>query len=500
MQHLNAHPLLYAVLGCLIGFCVAAFVCFQIVRCWRFAKLGWDKGDLARKPQSTPILRLGGVGVASALVALTAIWGIVVPSMPGRILEPWTLLAVCLLFFGVGILDDMSSVPALLKLAAQIAIASFAYSFGFRVELLSSPFSPASIELGGLSFLVTVVWIVAIPNLINLTDGMDGLAGGISIALVGTLAVVSWMGRDMVSVVLTVGMIGGILGFLLFNLPRARLYLGDGGAYLIGAFIACVSIPSSQKGPIAGSLLVVVIALALPIADASFAVLRRFFYGFPIWQADREHIHHRLVTLGLRRGVVIGLLILAVVFFSVLGLLLLYNPQRLWPVSITMGCGVAIFLMRKLGYWGSWSAFRNHVKRIWQTRRRVRYACALGTVLEHELDWVDSAEEFWKDFHRALMKSGMEPNVVGMPEREGKQCLDVPLADGRVWRLWHPSGCEEMHWGKVAGCFLGPLSRAISKWGDAAPDLGLVSAPPSPVASGLSVQDAPKATGGPLTL
>ncbi len=490
MHHVNNHPLFFSALGCLVGFLVAASVCFHIVRYWKFAKVGWDNGDLARKPQSAPILRLGGIGIASALVLLTVVWVVAMPVVPGRILEPWRLLMVCLLFFGIGILDDLLSVPALLKLAAQLAAASFAYSLGFRIELLSSPFSPASIELGGLSFLATVAWIVAIPNLINLTDGMDGLAGGISIALVGTLAIVSWMGGDLVSVVLTVGMIGGILGFLVFNLPRARLYLGDGGAYMIGAFIACISITSSQKGPIAGLLLVIVIALALPIADAAFAVLRRFFYGFPIWQADREHIHHRLVTLGLRRGFVIGLLIFAVVLFSAMGLLLLFDPKRLWPLSITMALGAAVFLMRKLGYWGSWAAFRSHVKRIWLTRRKVRYACALGTVLEHELDWVGSADEFWEDFDRAMRKLALDPDVGGAAvERTGMQRLDVPLADGRIWRLWHPVDCEEMHWGKIAACFLGPLSRAISKWGDAAPDLGIVAAPaPSLPPSGCPVE------------
>lgn len=472
------HPLFFAALLLVGGLLVSGLICYLILRFWPANLSGWDGGDIVRKAQKSPVLRLGGVGVALAFAFVTPVAGGLFFDGVSRVGEPWPLLFVCLLFFSIGLVDDLYSVPPLLKLAMQVLAASCAYGIGFRIELLTEPIAGTSIQLRGLSFPLTIIWIIAIPNLINLVDGMDGIAGGVGISLSGTLAVVAWLGNDWFMLAMSMGMIGAIVGFLCFNLPKARIYLGDGGAYLLGAFIAVMSISASQKGTVAGALFVIVLALALPIADTVFAILRRTFYGLPVWRADSEHIHHRLVTLGVRRGVVIGGMLATVLFFSLLGLSLIMKKGQTWPIVLTVCVITTLFLVRLLGYWRSFSAFRDHVKRILITRERLRYAYALSCVLEHEIDRAAGSEEFWADFHRSLRKVGLRP----VSERfdpdgldAGWELFEVNLADNSIWKLTHREGNVNMHWGKIVSCFLGPVSRAMGKWGEVPDDFGIVA-------------------------
>ena len=481
LQHTAATAVIFAV----IGFVVSAGVCYALLRFWP-SGAGWDVGDLVRKSQEKPILRLGGAGIMAGLLLFSIAALMTHDSIGSRVGAPWKIILVCFLFFGIGVYDDLCQVSAMVKLVAQIAVATFAYNLGIRIEVLSEPFSGTSTQLMGLSFPVTVLWLIAIPNLINLVDGIDGLAGGVGISLTGTLAVVSWMSGDLFLTALCLGMVGSIAGFLVFNLPKARIYLGDGGAYLLGAFIATASATASQKGAVAGALFVVVLALALPIADTAFAILRRAFYGLPVWRADSEHIHHRLVTLGFRKGMVIGGMIAVVLISCLLGLSLVVDKGESWPIVLTVTVIAGLFLIRTLGYWGSYSAFRQHVRRILTTRERVRYAHSLGTVLEHEVDRALSADQFWSDLRRSLAKVGLFPHpseqeMTGTQgggyirdcDSEVFECLEISMSNGQLWRLRHRPGDAEMHWGKVATCFLGPLSRGISKWGHTPPNLGM---------------------------
>lgn len=455
------------------GALVTSAVCASLLRFWPDTYRGWDSGDLERKAQKRPVMRLGGLGVGVALVVVLLLATYGFGGGGSRLGHPLLLLGACLLFFAIGLLDDLTPTPAAFKLLLQIAAALVAYGLGFRIELVTEPFGGHSAEVGAFSLPLTVLWLIAIPNLINLVDGIDGVAGGVGISLVGTLAVVAWMGGDWFLFAICLGMVGALGGFLFFNLPSARVYLGDGGAYLIGAFVGLASISASQKGAVAGSLFVIVLALALPIADTVFAVLRRFFYGFPIWKADSEHIHHRLVTLGVRKGLVIGGMIATVAIFSLLGLSLVSEGGETWPAVLTASVIFALFLIRLLGYWGGPGALVYQVRRVLMTREKVRYAYALGLVLEHEIDRTPDRRAFWNDFARSLEKVGLFPVGAGEDTPDGMELLEVPLATGETWVLAHRRGNGVMHWGKVAACFLGPLSRAMHKWGAIPPSIGV---------------------------
>src|SRR5437867_2793106 len=174
-------------------------------------------------------------------------------------------------------------------------IATATYSWGVQIELFKNPFTGTEYALGFGGYLATVVWLVAMTNLINLIDGIDGLAGGIGFMLMCLLAYVGW-GVDLrFSTVAAGGMAGALLGFLYYNFPPAKIYMGDGGAYFLGFLIGVLAIVNSNKGTVVAALIAPLFALALPIADVLLAIFRRWLSGLPIFRPDRKHIHHQLI-------------------------------------------------------------------------------------------------------------------------------------------------------------------------------------------------------------
>ncbi len=145
---------------------------------------------------------------------------------------------------------------------------------------------------------VTIIWIVGVTNTVNLIDGLDGLAAGVSIIAAATLFIVSLQEGQFITAVLTAALAGSALGFLRFNFYPARIFMGDGGAMMIGFILASVSIIGALKSAAAMTLFVPVLALGIPIFDTAFAIIRRVYYKKPIARADHGHLHHRLLALG----------------------------------------------------------------------------------------------------------------------------------------------------------------------------------------------------------
>ena len=184
-------------------------------------------------------------------------------------------------------------------------------------------------------------------NLINLIDGLDGLAGGVGLLLMGLLGFLAYESGVAISFVLALGMVGSIFGFLFHNFPPAKVYMGDSGAYLIGFVIAALSLLNSEKGTVLAALIAPVMALALPIADVAFAMLRRGINGLPIFRPDRGHIHHRLRRAGLSRQKTVAVLY-AISLFALLGGLLAFAYQgRFLPTLLRLRlCYNSIYLER----------------------------------------------------------------------------------------------------------------------------------------------------------
>ncbi|MCE2694736.1 MAG: undecaprenyl/decaprenyl-phosphate alpha-N-acetylglucosaminyl 1-phosphate transferase [Verrucomicrobiaceae bacterium] len=255
-------------------------------------QVGLDAPDHRRKLHEKAVPRLGGgpIFLAVGLACLAAGY------LGGLGWSRWLPVAICnALMFSVGFVDDLKPQGAKVKLIGQIGTALILYALGVSIDTLSNPFGEGSISLGWWGLPITLMWLVSIPNIINLIDGMDGLAGGFGLFLCLTLAFIGYYGLQPDVLVVALAMAGALAGFLIFNLPPAKIFLGDGGAYLIGFFIASVSLFTSNKGSVIGALLVIIMALGVPILDTLFAIIRRAVRGVPIFNADAEHIHHRLI-------------------------------------------------------------------------------------------------------------------------------------------------------------------------------------------------------------
>ncbi len=240
-------------------------------------------------------------GLAMVVAALGVAW--LARALPNeaqeldvRPLLGLTLAAVPLLVLGV--LDDTRGAPPRLKLLVQALAGVILMASGYGVPLVSNPFG-APFEAGWLSGPLAVLWVVIVINAVNLIDGLDGLASGVVLIAAATLW---WVGRghgDFYVMFLASLLIGTTAGFLVFNFPPARIFMGDTGSHFLGLVLAAASLLENRKATTTAALLFPLTALAVPIADSVFAFGRRLRAGRPVFGADSEHVHHRLLRLGL---------------------------------------------------------------------------------------------------------------------------------------------------------------------------------------------------------
>jgi UDP-GlcNAc:undecaprenyl-phosphate GlcNAc-1-phosphate transferase len=254
-----------------------------------------------RKIHEVPVPRLGGVAIAIAFGAAIAFAAAVTNDLdtvsslrPNR--APAILAGASLLVL-VGVIDDVRGMRALVKLIWQVAAAVLAFVLGLSVERLHLPWG--TVQLGLLALPVTVTWIVVIINAINLIDGLDGLATGVVLTALGAFALLSASAGVDPTLPIIAAAGGAAIGFLAYNLHPASIIMGDTGSMFLGFVVGAVAISLTQDGLIPQSPLVPLVALAIPLADTAWAILRRTARGDPFFVADRGHIHHQLLRAGL---------------------------------------------------------------------------------------------------------------------------------------------------------------------------------------------------------
>ena len=278
----------YGLFFILMGFVLS----WSIIHFARSAGIGQSSALIPQHhhTHSGVIPRVGGLGIVVGLAATYLTCFFFLDDRDNQSLIHYAIFAGGVGAFLLGFIDDLHPLGARVKFLAQIILGLLAHSAGLDVTRINVPFMEGVIELGYLSVFVTVVWVVAIMNLINLIDGLDGLAGGVSLMLMALLAYLAYSGGVMFSLILALGMVGAILGFLFHNYPPAKVYMGDSGAYLIGYVIATVSLLNAQKGTVLAAMIAPILALALPICDVAFAIIRRGITGLPLSRPDKGHI------------------------------------------------------------------------------------------------------------------------------------------------------------------------------------------------------------------
>jgi UDP-GlcNAc:undecaprenyl-phosphate GlcNAc-1-phosphate transferase len=211
------------------------------------------------------------------------------------------LIVVC-----IGIWDDIRELRPLPKLIGQILAALVAIKFGVQIEFITNPFGPGMLYLGFWGIPLTILWIVGMVNVVNFLDGLDGLAAGVSIIAAFALFAVASSRGQVFAAMLAIALAGSALGFLPYNFNPASIFMGDAGAMLLGFTLAVISVEGALKGAATIALAVPVFTLGVPIFDTAFSIVRRVHNGTPFYQADKEHIHHRLLNNGFsHRGAVV---------------------------------------------------------------------------------------------------------------------------------------------------------------------------------------------------
>ena len=338
--------------GALSGLVLGSILMMVVV--YRLAPLLQSRRQRSLRDQhQMPIPRFGGVGMAWAFFGAVGllVWlpfeerGLGLEMLPQSRL--WGLLFGALLAWGIGFADDVWTLRARWKLMGQISLGFLAVYFGFSIESIEGPFFQ-KMDLGFWAIPLSVLWIVGIINALNLIDGLDGLASGITLVILITL---SWLAHEMGKIelmLLMVVLIGSVVSFLSFNRPPASIFMGDSGSYFLGYLVAILSIWVCEKSSGTVSLFPLLI-LAVPIIDTTFSIFRRFLKGIPFYSADKDHLHHRLLSKGLTPTQAVFILSGISIIYGSLALSAYYFPKFQSYVYLS-GIGLIWVLLYFLEY------------------------------------------------------------------------------------------------------------------------------------------------------
>ena len=294
-----------------------------------------------RRVHDHPIPRMGGLAIFIGFV-LSLIFFVPMSTKVLGLLVGSVIIAV------MGGVDDIVSLNPWVKLAGQIVAALVAIRCGLVFDVISNPniFAEETyIEIGWLSIPLTMLWIVGCTNAVNLIDGLDGLAVGVSAISSMTMLIVSLFVSEPVVSIILAALTGACLGFMPYNKNPAKIFMGDVGSQLLGFVLSTASIMGLFKLHAIITFFVPLLALALPLADTIFAFFRRILHGQSPFKADKGHFHHRLLAMGLNQKQVVAVLY---GISAVLGLLAVLMAGDSMAVKII--CLVAAFII-SLGIW-----------------------------------------------------------------------------------------------------------------------------------------------------
>jgi len=317
-----------------------------------------------RKVHNVPVPCWGGLGIFLGFTAAVLL------SVPLN-REIAGLLLGGLVALTVGLIDDWRELSPWVKLAGQVAAAVVAVAFGVSIKFVTNPFG-GLIGLGYFSIPVTILWIVAITNAINLVDGLDGLAAGVAVISAGTVAVVS-SGQGAPLVACLALLLGAAsLGFLPHNFHPARIFMKDAGSMFLGFMLASLSAIGLTKSATAFSLILPILILGIPIFDMLFAIVRRVLQGRHIFTPDRGHLHHRLLDLGLTHRQAVLLIYAINLLLGGSAVLLTYLTTEQGLVMLFLLLSAILVAANKVGLFGAEHApaRRDHLAQLPQADHR----------------------------------------------------------------------------------------------------------------------------------
>lgn len=419
----------------------------SLVSTWSVRNLanakGWTHQPKAERHMHTmPVPRLGGVAIYGTFL-VSVMGALAVPKLLGaNPLLPTKatlgLLGPTLVVFLLGLRDDIRPVSPYWKFLVQAVAAVWLYAGGYGVHNLGLVHGGQTLEWV-YCLPLTVLWVLLITNAFNLIDGLDGLAAGSALFSTVVLFVLSLVDANPLVTFLTIALAGATLGFLRFNFHPATIFLGDSGSLFIGFLLSALALAGSEKAPTMVAVAIPVVSLGLPILDVALAVARRFVAGKPLFSADKQHIHHKLVKRGLSQREAVLILYAVTAGFGFLSLILLEGRATIALVLAVTGIGIFVGV-QQLRY-QEFAELLSVLQRV--TRRR--QILANHVAIRHAIELLNECEEF-----RSIC------NVL-------RQTLQPIGFDGIRLQMLHPNG--------FAPSFFQPLScladgNLLFNWSD----------------------------------
>ncbi len=470
-----------------------------------------DHPDAHRKLHGRVIARAGGTAVLFAVLIVSGLAALSFDfSMLGLegIVPYLALLTAMVGIWLLGLADDIWTLRGRQKLLGQIVLSCMLVSAGFSIHTVS--LFGASFEMGLLAMPISVVWLLATTNALNLIDGADGLCSTLGAVICGALGTLASVNGHFAEAAICFAFCGALLGFLVFNFPPATIFLGDSGSLLVGMVTGALAIRCSLKGTTSVAFLAPLAILSLPLLDSCMAIVRRKLTGRSIYATDRAHLHHKLRNKGLGdRGLLLAVFVLAMI--TAAGALLGQVLGRDWlaPVGVavvffmlvaTRAFGYAeVVLMTRKGTHFAASLFEPALRA--QTSVRARSVRLQGT-RQWETVWqtlVEFAEtEELCKVHMDLNVPWLEEGFHGtwqrskMPDRHERWSTSLPIfAAGRI------SGRIDIVGPAASGQAIGSIGKLVELVEDLVPQIEVLLAPANAVHA--SMAEVPQAASAPLT-
>lgn len=295
-----------------------------------------------RKVHTHAIPRLGGLAIYVGFMAA------VLFCVPVRH-ELLGLLLGCTAIVALGIWDDICNIPAKVKLVGQIVAACIPIAFGIQIEWLTNPFGTLIVLPELVAIPVTIFWIIGFTNTVNLIDGLDGLAAGVSFIASVSMFLLAYTMNQYLPAMIIVAMAGAALGFLQYNFNPAKIFMGDTGSMLLGYTMAVAAVLGLVKTAATIALVVPLIALGLPILDTLFAIIRRKMSGVPIFQPDKGHLHHRLLALGMSQKQAVLIMYFVSIVLGIVALFVANVSYQTGIATVLVVLAVIIYTAKRLG-------------------------------------------------------------------------------------------------------------------------------------------------------
>lgn len=294
--------------------------------------------------KATP--RNGGIGIALALFSAILLGSAMRLGVSGE--DVFHIIGIILggvLILLIGIFDDMRGMKAYPKLVGQTFAAIILILAGIKIDAISIPFWHVVHLPLPIGIFLTIFWVLAVINALNLIDGIDALAAGVALIASTILFILALSQGKILMAIITISLIGSCLGFLKYNYPPASLFMGDCGSMLLGFTLAASSIQCSYKNAAAASLLIPITILGLPLLDTTLAIVRRLWKKQSPFHADKEHVHHQLLSLGLNNKRALLILYGLSGFLGIVAIIATLVSEDISAIVITVAGAILIIIL-----------------------------------------------------------------------------------------------------------------------------------------------------------